>query len=164
MKAGSTAGQIGTRRQISWRQAGTHIARCQNMMNFGLMLIYPGSLVLLSLIGISIFYQPVALSPRVHPPLRYIVLLWLAQFATLWYWLTILSVILGWLFVWGDRHGSPMSLICLVAAVFAAFISSATAVRLRKERATSGYLSAVISLTGILIVLAVPSWLSRVVR
>jgi hypothetical protein len=135
-----------------------------SLHNLALTLFYPGSLVGLALIGISIFYYPVALSARIRPALWQVILLWCIEFATSWHWLAFMSVLLGWLFVGGDRHEPPMELIYPFTALFAATISSLTSMRLVKDQATIGYLTMVVSLTAILIVFAAPYWLARLLR
>lgn len=135
-----------------------------SLHNLAISLLYPGSLVVLVLVGMSLFYYPVALSARVRPPLWQVIALWCIEFAALWHWLAFMSGVFGWLFVWGDRHEPPMALIYSATALVAAISSWLTSTRLTKDGATAGYLTAIVSLTGILIALAIPYWLSRLFR
>jgi hypothetical protein len=128
------------------------------------LLIYPAAAVVLVLIGVSIFYYPVALAPRVQLPRWQVVLLWCLEFFALWHWLNFLSLIFGWLLIWGDRHEPPGTLIAWTATFIAAAVAATTSKRLTSDAAGRGYLAIVIASTAILLLFAAPYWLSRWLR
>ena len=135
-----------------------------SLYNLALRLIYPGSLVVLFLIGFSAFYYPVKLSPRIRLPAWQIILLWCIETLTLWHWLVVMAVLFCWLTFWGDLYAPPMDVIYASTGFVAALVSSLTCVRCTRDGATATYLVTIISLTCILIVLAFPLWLERLLR
>jgi len=129
-----------------------------------LLFVYPAAAVVLVLIGVSIFYYPVALAPRVQLPLGRVLVLWCLEFLALWHWLNFLSLIFGWLLIWGDRQEPPSMLIACFSALTAAVVATTTSKRLTSDSAGRGYLAIVICSTAVLLVFAIPYWLARWLR
>jgi hypothetical protein len=128
------------------------------------LLTYPAAAAVMILVGISVLYYPVALSPRVEPPRWQVILLWCAEFLALWHWLYFLWLLFGWLLIWGDRYEPPGTLIASCSALAAAAIAAMTSKRLISDSAGSGYLAIVIFLTLVLLLFATPFWLWRLLR
>ena len=130
----------------------------------GRYLFFPGFLATLVLIGFSLLYYPRDPAECVRLKHWQAIGLFVLEFLVLWHWLWLSSLLFGWLLIWGDRGSAFMDLVAPAAALLAAIIAGTTARRSQTCLATRNYYQAIFTLTIILLLLALPHWLSRLPR
>src|SRR5262245_683389 len=96
----------------SWALAGFR----WSLWDLALLLLFPGTGLVVILAAVSVFYYPGEMARRVSTSRRPAFFLWAFQFLVLWHWFTFISVLGGWLLIWGDRHEPPLHVIVPLAA------------------------------------------------
>jgi len=86
------------------------------------------------------------------------------ELLVLWHWIWISFLLLGWLFLRGDRGSPLMDLVMPAAAILAATTAGMTTLRSHTCMATLNCYQVVVTLTIILLLLALASWLWRLQR